>query len=72
MDDWSKDLGAKYCRQWSASASANTRYIPWSEMYKRRTEELYDRLRNSMVYGNWIVKDETNNPLEPIGIEEII
>ena len=70
MDDWSKDLGAMY-RQWSASASVNTRYNPWSEMYKH-TEELRDRLRNSMAYGNWIVKDETNNPLEPIGIEEII
>lgn len=55
---------------WSPS-SANTRYVPWNET-RARTEELRNRLRDSMIYGNWIVKDETNNPLEPIGIEEII
>ena len=27
---------------------------------------------NDFIYGNWIVSDDTDNPLEPIGIEEII
>lgn len=27
---------------------------------------------NDFIYGNWIVSDDTDNPLEPIGIDEII
>lgn len=27
---------------------------------------------NDFIYGNWIISDDTDNPLEPIGIEEII
>lgn len=80
MDDWSKYVDAINSR-WSGSASANTRYIPWSEMLNR-TEELRDRLRDSIPCGNWTFKrefdavwnteDVSDNVVEPINIDEII
>lgn len=70
--DWYKYLDEinKRTATWSTS-STNMGYVSWDEM-RVRTEELSNRLRNAMVHGNWIIKDETNNSLEPIGIEEII
>lgn len=80
MDDWSKYVAA-INRQWSGSASANTRYIPWSEMLNR-TEELRNRLRDVNMCGNWTFKrefdavwnieDASDNVVEPINIDEII
>lgn len=66
MDDWSEDLVREYIhRRREESRSWKNRDISLQELEFRNRFE-------TMIYGNWIVVDDTANPLEPIGIEEII
>lgn len=66
MDDWSEDLVRKYIhRRHEESHSWENCEISLRELeFRNRFEK--------MIYGNWIVVDDTANPLKPIGIEEII
>ena len=64
MDDWSEDLARKYIhRLREESHSWKNCEISWEREFINRFETMI---------GDWIVVDDTANPLEPIGIDEII
>ena len=66
MDDWSEDLVRKYIhRRREESRSWKNCEISLQELEFRNRFE-------TMIHGDWIVVDDTANPLEPIGIDEII
>lgn len=65
MDDWSEDLVRKYIHRRREESRS------WKNC-EISSRELEFRNRFKTMIGDWIVVDDTANPLEPIGIDEII
>jgi len=66
MNNWPQGFARKYIRRRREESHS------WENREFSLRELEFRNLFKTMIHGDWIVVDDTANPLEPIGIDEII